>query len=167
MPVHLRRRDFVAAIGAIAVTAADTSKLFGEGRGFGVRRVSGRTSGKMFPAIAAASMPENLVIGNPGPGILMFGPIDLEEGLARAGYVELRRYRFECEADRVRAYETFVHRGIQPLLVGETGEFLFGFETLANREKAWRELNSAPHWLQQRARLEDLAIYKCGSDAAL
>jgi hypothetical protein len=90
----------------------------------------------------------------------MRGTIGLEESVARAGYVELRRYRFHCEEHRVRARETFISNGIQPLLTGEAGDFLFGFETLASREKAWRELNSTRRWLRLGAQLEDLAIYR-------
>jgi hypothetical protein len=159
--VHLvRRRDFLTGIGAIAVLAGDTPKLLAGEREFGVRRVCGRTfSGRTFPAIAAASMPENFVIGSPALGIPMRGPIGLEESLSRAGYIELRRYRFNCEEDRIRGLQAFMRAGIQPLLVGEAGDFLFGFATLASREKAWRELTS-PQWLQLRAQLVDVAIYK-------
>jgi hypothetical protein len=80
--------------------------------------------------------------------------------LARAGYLELRRYRFDREEDRLQAREVFVRAGIRPLLTGEAGEFLFGFETLASREKAWREIIAEPQWAGLRAQLEDLAIYK-------
>jgi hypothetical protein len=161
MPEHLvRRRDFVTGLGAIAVLAADSSKLFADERVFGVRRVCGPVlSGGMFPAIAAASMPESLAIGTPALGIPMRGPVGLEESLARAGYVELRRYRFYREEDRIHAREAFINGGVQPLLTGKE-DFLFGFETLADREKTWRELNSAWQRLELRAQLEDLAIYK-------
>ena len=98
----------------------------------------------------------------------MRGHADLEERLARAGYVELRRYRFDREEDRLLAPEVFVRAGIRPLLTGEAGDFLFGFETLATREKAWREISGEPEWAGLRAQLEDLAIYKMpGSRAAL
>jgi hypothetical protein len=163
MPTQLvRRRDFVTGLGAIAVFAGDTPTLFADERVFGVRRVGRRSSssGRAFPAIAAASMPENLEIGSPELGIPMRGPIGLEESLVQAGYVELRRYRFHGAEDSIRVCETFIHGGLQPLLRGEAGDFLFGFETLASREKAWRELNSAPQWLQLRAQLVDVAIYK-------
>ena len=84
----------------------------------------------------------------------------LERAWHRAGYVELRRYRFDREEDRVRAPEVFVRAGIPPLLTGETGDFLFKFETLASREKAWREIIGHAQWLASRAQFEDLAIYK-------
>jgi hypothetical protein len=148
-------------IGAVAVMAADTPKLFGGEREFGVLRVGGSTfSGRTFPAIAAASMPEHLVIGHRELGIPMRGSINLEESLARASYVEFRRYRFRSAEDSLRARETFIDGGLKPLLRGKAGDFLFGFETLASREKAWRELNSLPQWFELRAHLEDLAIYK-------
>ena len=166
MPVRLvRRRDFVTGMGASALLAANTGKLLADERVFVVRRLWGdvlrqASSVTAFPAIAAASMPELLVIGDFARGVPMRGRADLGESLARAGYVELRRYRFDREEDRLRAREAFVRASIQPLLVGEAGDFLFGFETLARREKAWREIIAEPQWAALRAKLEDLAIYK-------
>lgn len=90
----------------------------------------------------------------------MRGYADLGESLARTGYVELRRYRFDRDEDRLRAREVFARAGFQLLLVGEAGDFLFRFETLAMREKAWREIITEPQWQGLRAKLEDLAIYK-------
>jgi len=166
----VRRRDFVIGMGAISGLAASTSKLSADERVFGVRRSRGdvrlnATCDLAFPAIAAASMPEVLVIGDGAPGVRMRGRADLGESLAGAGYVELRRYRFDRDEDRVRAREVFVRAGIQPLLTGESGDFLFGFKTLGSREKAWREIIVEPQWVGLRAQLQDVAIYKTRSDA--
>lgn len=165
MPVALvRRRDFVTGMGAIAVLAANTPKLFADERVFGVRRLRRRdSSGIAFPAIAAASMPEILVIGDSVPGVPMRGHADIEKSIARVGYLELRRYRFDREEDRSLALAFFLRVGMEPLLIGEAGNFLFGFDTLATREKAWREIIAEPQWDELRAQLEDLAIYKVGA----
>lgn len=162
MPLHLGRRDFLARLGAIAVIGASTAKVIAEERVFGIRRLhrnpaSGVAfSGIAFPAIAASSLPEILVLGHAASGESMRGGGDLEEKLARSGYVELRRYRFESEKELDHARGAFAKGGIQPLLTGENGTFVFGFETLSSREKAWRELSG----LGFRASLEDLAIYR-------
>ncbi len=157
----VRRRDFVSGLGVLAGWAASTSKLFADERVFGVRRLSGHaSSGIAFAAIAAASMPEILVIGDSISGVPMRSHADLQESLAWARYVEFRRYRFDHEEDRLRAREVFLQAGMPPLLTGESGDFLFGFETLASREKAWREIIAEPQWAGLNAQLEDLAIYK-------
>ena len=165
MPVSLlRRRDFVTGI-AIAALAARTPKLFAgekvDKRAFGVRRIwRPAASGISFPAIAAASMPEILVIGDSSRGIPMRGHADLGNSLARAGYLEFRRYRLHCEEDRIHAQELFIRAGIEPLLIGDSGDFLFSFETLASREKAWREIIPQPESMALRAQLLELAIYE-------
>lgn len=90
----------------------------------------------------------------------MQGNADGLTRLAQAGYVEFRSYRVHFPAGVQRLEVTLQRHGIRPILTGEKGAFLFAFDTLATREKAWRELNSRREWLELGSKLEDLAIYK-------
>ena len=183
----LHRRAFLICLGCAGV-ALRVPELAADNRFFGVRRVCGYSgSGIALPAVAAASMPETLVIGHSASGVPMRGKADFQETLARSGYAELRKYRLDRKANRgasapqcrlrtdslapplfadslgesfARITEILTRYGIRPLLTGSHGIFLFGFETLASREKAWRELSAEPEWLGIRTQLEDLAIYK-------
>jgi hypothetical protein len=158
--VTINRRAFCTALGLTA-GAIVPRELQAGARVFGVcrlRRYAG--SGLSLPAVAAACMPESLVIEHAGCGSPMRGNADALERIARAGYVEFRRYRQEFS---LHTQETLMRCGNRPILQGENGAFLFAFDTLASREKAWRELSSRPEWLRLEVKLEELAIYRgCG-----
>jgi hypothetical protein len=166
MLVHsLHRRAFLIGLGCAGVTVS-VLELSADNRFFGVRRVCGYSgSGIALPAVAAASMPETLVIGHSASGVPMRGKADFQETLARIGYAEYRKYRLDRKESFAGMAETFTRYGIRPLLTGFHGTFLFGFETLASREKAWRELSAEPEWLGIRTQLEELAIYKVSRNA--
>ena len=157
---RLHRRAFLIGLGCAGV-AVNARGLSEDDRFFGVRRVCGYSgSGIALPAVAAASMPETLVISHSASGVPMCGKADFQETLARTGYAEYRKYRLDRKECFARMAETFTRYGIRPLLTGSRGTFLFGFETLASREKAWRELSAEPEWLGIGTQLEELAIYK-------
>jgi hypothetical protein len=153
--VTINRRTFLNGLG---VTGFALREWSADAQVFSVRRLRRYTgSGLSLPAVAAACMPESLVIEPSGNGAPMRGNVSALERLARAGYVELRRYR---QDGAVGLQETLLSHGIPPLLTGENGAFLFAFDTLANREKSWRELSSQREWLELEGKLEELAIYQ-------
>ena len=162
MPIRwLNRRAFLRGLGCTFALA----KLSAADRSFSVRRVREYSgSGIALPAIAAACMPETLVIAQDADGepipMLMYGRAGFMKSLDRSGFVELRRYDVDREDALARMENIFSRHGIRPLLRGTPGTFLFGFSTLASREKVWRELNAKPEWLKMGARLGDLAIYE-------
>lgn len=93
----------------------------------------------VLEAIAAERMPHRVVL----------------RGVARAAFFEVRDYG--ASARRVAGV---VHRrGIRPVLLGN-GRVLFAFETLAARERAWREVNADPEWIGLGVGLKELAIFR-------
>ncbi len=147
----LNRRAFLAGLGW-AGAAGGMSPRAGDDPIFGVRRVPGFDgSGLGLPAIAAAVLPETLMIGRAGNGIPMRAGKDFLSDLAKAGCVEFRRYGFAT----AHVEEILVGNGIRPLATAEGGVFLFGFESLAHRETVWREFAVQREWL-----LQELAIYR-------
>jgi hypothetical protein len=105
-------------------------------------------------------MPEMLVIAHSAVGVPMCGRANFLESLGLAGFVEFRRYELERKENLVHMHKILARHGIHPLLTGTEGAFLFGFATLARREKVWRELSAAPEWPQLGVQLGELAIYK-------
>lgn len=145
----LNRRAFLTGLGCIGVTAS----LPANDRLLGVRRVSEYSgSGIALPAVAAARMPETLVIEH--------GKEEFLERLGRSRYVEFRRYAFERPETFVEIQRALTRFGIYPLVAGPDGIFLFGFATLAHREKIWRELCAEPEWRKLGPQLGELSIYK-------
>jgi hypothetical protein len=97
-------------------------------------------------------MPETLVIER--------GKQELLARLGPSCYVELRRYVFGRPETLAGIERTLEGLGIEPLLSAADGTFLFGFASLADREKIWRELSAEPEWRSLGAQLGELAIYK-------
>ncbi len=81
-------------------------------------------------AIAAEKIPHRLIV----------------RGVARAPFFELRDYG--AAAPEFGA--------LRPVFQ-ENGKLLFAFETLAARERAWRELGT----VEANASLREIAIYRC------
>jgi hypothetical protein len=84
----------------------------------------------VLEAIAAERMPHRLIV----------------RGLTRAPFFEMRDY----------GNATPELGDLQPVLE-ENGKLLFAFETLAARERAWRELGA----IEGNASLREIAIYRC------
>ena len=91
----------------------------------------------VLEAIAAERMPHRMVVC----------------GVARAPFFELRDYGMDCQ----ELYGIFSHA-----LRLENGKFLFPFESLAARERAWREMSADPKWIavRQNADLNEIAVYR-------
>jgi hypothetical protein len=85
-------------------------------------------------AIAAERMPHRMVVW----------------GVPRAAVYELRDYG----ASGAEVAEVLGRRGIRGVL-WEEGRLLFAFESLAERERAWREAGSDPDWA-----VREIAVYK-------
>jgi hypothetical protein len=88
----------------------------------------------VLEAIAAEKMPHRLVIS----------------GVKPSAFFEIRDYGAECPAifgDALRL---------------ENGKFLFAFDSLEARERAWRERSADPRWIAVRrnAVLNEIALYR-------
>lgn len=103
--------------------------------------------GTVLEAIAAAHMPHRLFVRDSG----LIGADDPR-------LFELRVYQSTAPA---RLSAIFRRHGIRPLMEG-TGAFLIPFDSLAAREKAWRELGADPEWAEARGEsaLREMAIYR-------
>jgi hypothetical protein len=88
----------------------------------------------VLEAIAAERMPQRMVVW----------------GVPRAAVYELRDYG----ASGAEVVEGLGRRGIRGVL-WDDGRVLFGFESLAERERAWREAGSDPDWAAR-----EIAVYK-------
>jgi hypothetical protein len=88
----------------------------------------------VLEAIAAERMPHRLTIS----------------GVPRSPFFEIRDYGTECPA---------IFGGALRL---ENGKFLFAFESLEARERAWREWSADPRWIAVRrnAVLNEIALYR-------
>ncbi len=147
----LNRRAFLTGVGCVGATAG-LADLSANDRFLGVRRVPEYSGpGIALRAVAAARMPEVLVIER--------GEREFLERLGRSRYVELRRYVSDCQEPLIEIARTLTSLGIHSLLSGADGIFLFGFATLADREKIWRELGAEAEWSKLGARVGELSIY--------
>jgi hypothetical protein len=95
----------------------------------------------VLEAIAAERMPHRMVVS----------------GVERAAYFELRDYGIS----EPRMLEAWNRCGIRPVLE-ENGGFLIPFETLAARERAWRELSVDAEWMKLGTRLvlKRIAVFR-------
>jgi len=95
----------------------------------------------VLEAIAAERMPHRIAV----------------TGVEWAPYFELRDYG-AARADVVAALS---ERGIRPVL-RENGRLLFAFESLAAREKAWREAGADPEWIRvgRSVVLKELTVFR-------
>lgn len=78
-------------------------------------------------------------------------------GVQRAPFFELRDYGVSDP----RMVEIWKRRGMWPVL-DERGRFLIPFETLAARERAWREVGGDAEWigLGKRVVLKELTLFR-------
>jgi hypothetical protein len=95
----------------------------------------------VLEAIAAERMPHRIAVW----------------GVARAPFFELRDYG--SAAPQITGLLN--GHGIRAVLE-ENGRFLFPFESLASREKAWRGVSADPEWigLRESAVLNEIAVYR-------
>jgi hypothetical protein len=63
-------------------------------------------------------------------------------GVAEAAFFEFRDYG----AEGARVAAVLSRRGIRPVWL-ENGRFLFAFESLEARERAWREMGGDAEWM--------------------
>jgi hypothetical protein len=94
----------------------------------------------ILEAIAAERMPHRLVVS----------------GVEPSPFFEVRDYGTVCpELDAM-----LVARGHALRL--ENGKFLFSFDSLALRERAWREMSADPQWIgvRQNAVVNEIALYR-------
>jgi hypothetical protein len=95
----------------------------------------------VLEAIAAERMPHRMVVS----------------GVKRSPFFELRDYG----AEGTRVIGVLNRHGIRAVLE-EGGRFLFPFETLASREKAWRDVSVDAEWvgLRESVALKELAVFR-------
>jgi len=86
-------------------------------------------------AIAAEKMPQRLMLS----------------GIAPAPYFELRQYGF------TKAPAIWKGHGLRPVW-SKNGRFLFRFESLSEREQAWRSLSADPNW--PGAEVSEISLYR-------
>jgi hypothetical protein len=96
----------------------------------------------VLEAIAAERMPHQLLVS----------------GVAPSDFFELRNYGGSEE----RLIAVLNRHGIWAALE-ENGRFLFPFESLAARERAWREVSADAEWIALAPRLSEIAIYRASS----
>jgi hypothetical protein len=93
----------------------------------------------VLEAIAAERMPQRVVV----------------KGVESAAFFELRDYG----ADAALVAPVLWRLGIRPVL-RENGRFLFAFETLSARERAWREIATDPEWTGLSAVLREITVFR-------
>lgn len=93
----------------------------------------------VLEAIAAERMPQRVVVS----------------GVAGAAFFEVRDYG----AAGARVASVLCRRGIRPVCQ-ENGRFLFAFETLAARERMWREIGAEPEWMGLGLDLREITVYR-------
>jgi hypothetical protein len=92
----------------------------------------------VLEAIAAERMPHRMVV----------------RGVAKAPFFELRDY------GTAKVAGIFERHGIKPVLA-ENGRFLFAFESLAQRERVWREAGADRAW--ECFEVREIAVYRCST----
>lgn len=96
----------------------------------------------ILEAIAAERMPQRMVVS----------------GVARSPFFELRDYMVATP----RMVHLLNRHKIRPVLE-ENGRFLFSFQTLAARERAWRSVSADPEWTELQTNLSEISIYRASS----
>jgi hypothetical protein len=89
----------------------------------------------VLEAVAAESMPHRLIVS----------------GVSRAPFFEVRDYG-DAEISGI-----LNRHGIRTVL-RDHGRFLFAFETLAERERAWREVSADAEWVG--ATVREISVYR-------
>jgi hypothetical protein len=94
----------------------------------------------VLEAIAAERMPHRLVVS----------------GVEPSPFFEVRDYGTASPG----LHAILVARGHALRL--ENGKFLFSFDSLASRERAWREMGADPGWIEMRqnAVVNEIALYR-------
>jgi hypothetical protein len=98
----------------------------------------------MLEAIAAERLPQRMVVW----------------GVQRAAFFELRDYgRPEARAARI------LNRSRVRVVWNDGGRFLFAFDSLAQRERAWREVSADAEWISivRGLELRELALFQTAS----
>jgi hypothetical protein len=93
----------------------------------------------VLEAVAAERMPHRMVV----------------RGVARSAFFELRDYGAACP----RLMTVLKRHGIRAVWA-ENGRFLIPFETLAARERAWREVSADAEWIGFEAAVREIAVYR-------
>lgn len=96
----------------------------------------------ILEAIAAERMPHRILLS----------------GVARSPFFELRDYGVATP----RMVEILNRHEIRPVLE-ESGRFLFPFQTLAARERAWRYVSADPEWIALQTNVSEISIYRASS----
>jgi hypothetical protein len=91
----------------------------------------------LLEAIAAESMPHQLIV----------------RSVEKAPFFELRDY------GEAKVAQVLKRHGIR-IALEEDGRFLFSFESLASRERAWREISADAEWIALRPQVSEISIYK-------
>jgi hypothetical protein len=104
--------------------------------------VCARREHLVLEAIAAERMPHRLVVS----------------GVEMSPFFELRDYGSAAP----RLVAILNRHGIKPVLE-ENGRFLFPFDSLAARERAWRRVSADPEWVRLHAHVSELAVYVASS----
>jgi hypothetical protein len=94
----------------------------------------------VLEAIAAERMPHHLVVS----------------GVEPSPFFEVRDYATASP----ELHAILVARGRALRL--ENGKFLFSFDSLASRERTWREMSANPEWIamRQNAAVNEIALYR-------
>jgi hypothetical protein len=108
----------------------------------GMAGVGLTSEGLVLEALAAERMPHHLVV----------------HGVEKAPFFELRDYGSAAVAGILERC------GIHAVW-RENGRFLFAFESLAHRERVWREASADADW--RCAELREIAVYKISHAKAL
>jgi hypothetical protein len=108
----------------------------------GVVAVCARREFYVLEAIAAERMPQRMFV----------------RGVRKSPFFELRDYGRQAP----RLAELLNRHGIKAALE-QNGRFLFPFESLAARERAWREVSVDPEWIALQANPREISIYRASS----
>jgi hypothetical protein len=104
-----------------------------------VAGVCARREWLVLEAVAAERMPHRMVVS----------------GVARSPFFELRDYGVM----RPGMVEVLERYGIRAVWERD-GRFLFPFETLAAREKAWRRVSADADWNALRTELREISVFR-------
>jgi hypothetical protein len=108
----------------------------------GLASVGLMRDGLMLEAVAAERMPHRMVV----------------RGVARSAFFELRDYG----AGGSRLMAVLKRHGIRAVWA-ENGRFLIPFETLAARERAWREISADAEWVGMQPTVSEISVYRASS----
>jgi len=96
----------------------------------------------VLEAVAAERMPHRMVV----------------RGVTRSAFFELRDYGAACP----RLMAVLKRHGIRAVW-RENGRILIPFETLAARERAWREISADAEWIGLQSQVSAISVYKASS----